>query len=184
MASKGISEFIHCIRCGGEESLLHVIRDCSWVKDSWAAANIPFLNGFVSSFKDIIEFVWSSCGSPETEKLATICWQIWKCRNDMIFRNINTPPLICIGKVVAWLKEYHNAVCFHLPVSKHSRDQERWCGPPRGVIKINFDGACGGEGDRLGLGFVAREYAGKSLMTGSKTLYEDSAEDFEIRALS
>lgn len=102
----------------------------------------------------------------------------------MIFRNINTPPLICIGKVVAWLKEYHNAVCFHLPVSKHSRDQERWCGPPRGVIKINFDGACGGEGDRLGLGFVAREYAGKSLMTGSKTLYEDSAEDFEIRALS
>ncbi|CAO2822652.1 unnamed protein product [Amaranthus hypochondriacus] len=58
LARKGVSEFIHCKRCGGEESLLHVLRDCPWAKDAWAVGHIPFPSGAVASFR----LLWISFG--------------------------------------------------------------------------------------------------------------------------
>lgn len=72
LACKGIFDFIRCIRYECEESLFYVLTDCQWAKDVWDAARIPFPTNNVSSFKDIIDFVWSFCGISKAEKFRSV----------------------------------------------------------------------------------------------------------------
>ena len=106
---KGITEFIFCPRCGSVESLLHLIRDCPWVHNVWLEAVFSFPDFHISSFRDLLDWIWGSFGSKVVKKFVIICWQIWKSRNDAVFNNIFTPSL-CVGKALEWLKEYHNAL--------------------------------------------------------------------------
>lgn len=163
LAKKGISKFVRCSRCGGDESLMHILKDCPWAHEVWAVANISIPMGVVSSFRDWFEFVWNSKGSGVSEKMATICWQIWKCKNDRIFEKVNSPPLLCVGKAREWLREYHEALSFALPSSIQPCEKGHWCSPPFGVIKINYDGACDRDGDNMGVGVVARDHSGRFL---------------------
>lgn len=166
LAHKGISEYLRCIRCGGAESLFHVLRDCPWAQEVWVAAKISFPNGTVSSFRDCFDLVWSSKGPLETERIATICWQIWKCRNDRIFENINSPPFFVLVKLAIGSESIIMRCLFSLPIPQTSSEKAHWRAPPDGVIKVNFDGACGGEGDKMGIEFVARDHVGNFLMAG------------------
>lgn len=174
MARKGISEFVYCVRCGGAESLLHDLRDCPWVKEVWDKVNTLFPSEHVSSFKDIFDRVWCSNGAIETENLVMLYWQ-----------NIHTPHLLCIRRGLDWLSEYQYALSFQSPEAKQSRQKACWVGPPPiGVIKINFDGECGSDREKVGLGFVARDHSGRFLLAGSRTIsLVGFAEDSKCHAL-
>ena len=87
----------------------------------------------------------------------------------MIFDKVSIPPLLCVGKVLDWLKDYQKVVILDRPSSKVPRDKAKLKAPPLHSIKINFDGAFSIDGDKLGFSFVARDHHGKFLLVGSKS---------------
>ena len=80
----------NCVLCNAnvEESLTHLFLDCPFAAQRWAMINIqisqqldPFQN--LQSFKDQL-------GVPFfMEIIILMCWEIWKARNDLIFREEN-----------------------------------------------------------------------------------------------
>lgn len=50
LGKKGIEDHIRCPRCGMEESLLHILRDCFWVKNVWKAAQLALPACSLGSF--------------------------------------------------------------------------------------------------------------------------------------
>ena len=72
LSKKGIKEFLCCPRCGKEESLFHLLQDCSWVHDVWRVADISSPSISFGSFRDVLGWFWASIGE-EVEQFVVIC---------------------------------------------------------------------------------------------------------------
>ena len=107
------------------ETLFHLVHDCPWIHDVWAANHLSFLGLPLCSFRDL-DWIWGSLATKEVEKFVIICWKIWKVRSDVIFNNVFVPPLLCAGKALDWLREYHKALSYDNNSFRDSRKQARW----------------------------------------------------------
>ena len=69
-------------------------------------------------------------------------------------------------------------------VDSCSRLSAHWLCPPSDDIKLNVDGAFSEVGEKVGLGFLARDFAGNFICAVSKTEWHDgSAEAVLTKAL-
>lgn len=59
---KGIPNFVACPRCGGHESLLHLILECPWVQELWKVAKFSFPRIIWHFFRDLLDWVLSVKG--------------------------------------------------------------------------------------------------------------------------
>jgi len=78
-----------CVLCthGIEESLFHLMFDCSFAMACWNTLNL-----LVPSFStplQILESFKAQLHQPfYMEIIVTMCWSIWTVRNDVIFKGI------------------------------------------------------------------------------------------------
>ncbi|KAL4583053.1 hypothetical protein LXL04_007617 [Taraxacum kok-saghyz] len=89
-----------CGTCGvAEESVDHLLRDCSWAKEVWSSiqlwCDIDLSN--VGSIDCLLNTGHEFLKSPIQLKVTnavilTTLWAIWKARNARVFNNIETPP--------------------------------------------------------------------------------------------
>lgn len=146
-------------------------------------ANREAPSNLTNSFRDWLDRVLNEEGWEAAERFSTLCWQLWKLRNDMVFEHINTPPRLGVSRALDWAAEYKIALG---PLNKVVPDKrsERWRCPPLNVVKINFDAAYHKDDDKYGLGFIARDSKGIFLLAGSKTVWHcGSVEEAEARAM-
>lgn len=90
---------LSCPVCGAPmEDVLHVLRDCSATRQVWSRLfpmeSVQFLS---LSSKDWLG--WNLAGSTSTlsqvadwsQEFELTCWNIWKSRNGIVFRNETIP---------------------------------------------------------------------------------------------
>lgn len=79
----------NCVFCsyGVEESLSHLFFDCPFAQACWNTLNLMIPVNCTT--EQIIETFKLQLHLPYfMEVIITMCWAIWTCRNDVIFRNI------------------------------------------------------------------------------------------------
>ncbi|XP_057858950.2 uncharacterized protein LOC131067803 [Cryptomeria japonica] len=117
---------------------------------------------------------------------AMIVWHIWKERNKRIFKEISIPIERLIDKIKVAIKEVLNGKpsevrkykynewdrdmerywsfkeigSTHSPVKKVDREAIKWNAPPKGWVKLNFDGVSKGNPRESGFRAIIRNESG------------------------
>nr|XP_011463604.1 PREDICTED: uncharacterized protein LOC105351321 [Fragaria vesca subsp. vesca] len=87
-------------------------------------------------------FIESPYDSSLFEKLITICWQVWKTRNDTIFRGKQPNPRSTLAVAMSHLQNSANLCTVGSAESNYENDKMiRWSPPPNDRVKLNFDGS-------------------------------------------
>lgn len=184
LARKGVSDFLLCFRCGSEENLKHLFFDCPWAKDFWSNANIFPVGTPSLSFMDTVDWLWNTQGKDCVESFVTMGWQLWRARNEGIFKDIQDPPRLCVRKARDWLHDYQKAMARDRASKEAQIRSQQWKRPQGEFIKINVDGAFSASDEKQGIGLIARDSEGSVVLAGSKTLWhKGSAEMVEAKAV-
>lgn len=103
--------------CGKEEeSSLHILCCCDFAKRCWQYFGLGWFFGNVSSVKEWLEVLFSRIDRSKWPQIATICWAIWKNRNELIWNGKTMPAHMVVASALklfqAWtqvkLKEILN----------------------------------------------------------------------------
>lgn len=140
---------------------------------------------------------------------AMIVWQIWREQNARIFKGKPSSVEQVIWKVETGVCEHLNgksmvskysfisawdrkmAIAWPMlrpPIEKQlktkgSRAQAKWLLPPKGRLKLNFDGASKGNSGLSGAGFIVRDENGKMLLVVSIKLQDGTNKEVECSTL-
>ncbi|XP_040362131.1 uncharacterized protein LOC121049355 [Rosa chinensis] len=147
----------------------HLFGYCSFATEVWRLAGLsPSLNwndGYLNVFHELL--LSDSFDSKLFEKLITICWQMWKARNDTIFRTVQTNPRSVVAASATVLNSITN------PNRQVRRDLTqtqpttiKWKSPPASCIKLNFDGSM--TKTSTAGGFVIWDNQGNPLVAATK----------------
>ncbi|KAI8571068.1 hypothetical protein RHMOL_Rhmol01G0088600 [Rhododendron molle] len=169
---KGIDVSPYCPRCKTSyETLEHLLFQCKLSRAVWLDS--PF-NSVVSSMWNSFQFIdwWNlfphnSYASDTLVDMGafcvSICWFIWKARNQVYFDGLCWDSSMILEKAFALCIEFKAAM-----VDVHSLQSPivsgsvpMWRPPLADVIKLNVDGAVQRENGSVGVGIVARDLWGQ-----------------------
>ncbi|KAL6218285.1 hypothetical protein ACLB2K_011500 [Fragaria x ananassa] len=116
------------------------------------------------------------------EKVFILCWQIWKARNDIVFKDI----IVTTSKVVAIAASYQNEILLTDDVVEEGINQTTpttigWSPALNSHIKINFDGSV--QGNSVAGGYVFRNHEGNVILSRAKRLGKTTIPTTEAVAL-
>ena len=89
---------------------MHLLFECHWAKMLWDFSELDLEGRRFPSFRDVLDWVWLNSGVAKTKLFATLCWQVWKARNELVFENRQAPPLLYVRSASDWLKDYHHSL--------------------------------------------------------------------------
>lgn len=190
---RGFQLVNRCFLClDDSESILHLSLHCPFTSNIWSI--ILNLQSIDWVFLEKVEDFFTQWKFPSSNPilknlwsllLPFVSWQVWKERNNHIFRNVTCSFEIVFEKIcratrenlnlsigdvgtfsLSYVKEEDNIVArkwgLQVDISnykvKNSRDGIVWYYPPEGWMKINFDGAAKENPSRAGCGGVTRFY--------------------------
>ena len=142
-----------CHRCRNEqESLLHVLRDCEEAKQLWKNIGGP---GSLRLFFEYSLLDWLTINIKNTtvvqgvrwcDFFATICWLLWRRRNEFIFQEkaASNDNLLCHAKhmIVSMTHAKIKLSGVNLNSNGDIVNNVKWVPPIAGWVKLNIDGAC------------------------------------------
>ncbi|KAE8701573.1 hypothetical protein F3Y22_tig00110540pilonHSYRG00025 [Hibiscus syriacus] len=136
-----------CPVCGnGDETILHVLRDCLSARMVWSQLIPPHHSG---SFLSSSLLDWLSSNSPVSgftgeefywrHLFGIIILHLWKQRNNFVFKGqIWSTPAI-IHSAWSWAKMiYTSHSSVHHQTHRVATNQ-RWCPPSTDLLKLNID---------------------------------------------
>ncbi|KAL4393403.1 hypothetical protein AHAS_Ahas02G0048500 [Arachis hypogaea] len=133
-----------------EETLLHVLRDCSYVRSVWTSRSTSVLpRGFFNQpLQDwikinLFKITQKISGTPWPTLLVTVCNNIWKVRNDLIF-NSKISTSSHEHNLSSYLVERYNNLMNLTESNKKILNPTKaylvgWELPVDGCIKLNVD---------------------------------------------
>jgi ribonuclease HI len=161
-----------------------------WVKQVWFASplNINFENHHSINFTDWLQDTITHAKQDSIEFISTLCYQIWKARNLLIFQQKNIPVMETIQQASTTLQEFKAQL--DKGTSKpgrnnHPRSHEiSWTPPPTAALKLNVDAHFQSDG-RWGIGLVVRTTEGSCLgaatrVVGARSAIQAEARGFEV----
>lgn len=100
------------------ETIEHLLFDCEWAKTIWFSFNIRVfgdLGGNTSAIKWTADMVdkMPGGGSHVHGKIVTIAWNVWKRRNEVVFRKTRVNPLAIVAVINHTVVEFSNT--FEIP---------------------------------------------------------------------
>ncbi|XP_016206345.1 uncharacterized protein LOC107646692 [Arachis ipaensis] len=175
-----------CTICQAEnETVEHALLLCPWTRVVWFGSSLqiaPTANN-VSSFEkwmmDTVRKIKSGTGKEQDRilcKLGSVCWCIWKARNQHIYQQIRINPKQAIINAEQLATDYHNTTRSRSTdnTSRADRSGERkritWRPPPQNRLKANTDAAFHRESGIAAAAVVVRDWQGK-IITGTTSRF-------------
>eukprot|EP00253_Pinus_taeda_P030811 PITA_30811 len=163
---RGVLGPSRCQLCESQEEIMeHLLNNCIFTSRLWDTFNTVFqqtdrdkgsivntLNNWRRNFSyyEFIHSAWALTPS-------FITWNVWKERNNRIFKNENSSSQCIIEQqILRQLKE----MCMDRNVKKLDNKPDYWHPPPQGFLKCNIDGASRGNPGIAGFGEVLRDENG------------------------
>ncbi|CAN1179527.1 Putative ribonuclease H protein At1g65750, partial [Linum perenne] len=91
----------NCARCGGEESISHVLRDCPFAALVWDELQFPTsdINWWESNIQNwLLQLIKHN----SSLLLGVTCWYLWKARNELIFDNTTQSATSLARRSCTW----------------------------------------------------------------------------------
>nr|GMD98561.1 ribonuclease H [Ipomoea batatas] len=170
---------VECRLCHEEEeSAWHIFFRCRVAIQCWQKAGVAMVSHGCETLELGMQYIFESLEGDVRCFSLMICWSLWACRNDAVWRGgvvtvdqvINTAHNVWHG----WRQA--NGIAEE-PEQRGCLPQPRWCRPERGRWKVNVDAAFLG---RTGVGMVIRDDEGGFVAAKAMPgLYTNSAREAE-----
>ncbi|XP_062028542.1 uncharacterized protein LOC133744454 [Rosa rugosa] len=143
-----------CPLCQEDNEIVnHLFGYCKFSSEVWKLANVDTPIKWEEGYLKVI----------------TICWHIWKARNDVIFRNSSlNPRTVSIAAAATVLGSSTHLATVRRALPSHQTNSIHWQPPSRGFTKINFDGFVCSES--AAGGFVLRDTDRRPLIAVTRNL--------------
>lgn len=171
MNRKGINISPYCPRCKtSDETLEHLLFQCKFSRAAWLGS--PFSSGVSPSWNSSQLMDWWHSFPHNAQDsgavvdmgvlFASVCWFIWKARNQVHFDGQSWDCYMILEKASALCSEFRAATP-HLQCCAIPGLIPMWCPPPDDMVKINVDGAIHRQNGSVGVGIIARDCLGQVL---------------------
>lgn len=169
-----------CPVCEGEnESILHALVRCPFAIQCWQNSYPEVLTYSGEDFRLWFDQVVNGSSAKKSAAIATLCWSLWKARNDRVWRNIKARVNNVVSSATQYLLQWKNAQSKSFSPTSHSFQEGDgailWVKPQGETIKVSVDAACFNEVPAFGIGVVARNSAGELIQAFSKSFQGDAA---------
>ena len=189
-----------CIICGKErESIDHLLLHCKVTSYLW----FYFINlcgvfwYFPGTLASLVAWVWGpfhDCGLLPWRLIPfTILWEVWKERNERIFRNSTSSLEGLVSKVIfsiaKWAlvrKDFRNLNVLHACMGCGAPKVKKsifWIPPLTGILKFNVNGAARGKLGLAGIGGVLLNDKGEVLLMFPKSVGIRDSNEVEVLAI-
>lgn len=169
LSRRKIIEDATCPICGlGEETTTHMLFRCPRAVEVWLISPFRFRANELSLFHNMLD--WWSCIEDRVEQRAlpkqalglglTLCWWVWRMRNDSIFNSVNWTPEIISSKALAYFYELSTVANVAPRQRSGLENLVAWKKPPVNIVKINVDAGISRANNRCGTGGIARDSLG------------------------
>ena len=164
-----------CESCGKEpKSACHIFWFCDSAKEVWSSSKLILPIKINPSWKFIDALwklqKWSDTCPDLVEHTVTLCWGIWKYRNERRHGGVRRNGLALVRSLLRLLDEFQ--VVNENPHSLRTAHTQgaKWCPPQPGSYKVNVDGAVFTKRKQVGIEVVIRDSAGEVVAVLSQKL--------------
>lgn len=185
-----------CCICGAhEETVVHIFRDCSWVRAYWFGSIFQWvldgnpeihMKDWVFSRIDVLKHAKGDFA----EKISCFfyhLWTVWVCRNKFLFERKKVDPVMALESANFLFNEFWSinvGVTSVEPTEPSlSNTSCRWCPPPDGSLKFNVDAALDVNNCMAAVGVIVRDSSGAMLTGITRRFHCDSVDRAEAEAM-
>ncbi|XP_062021441.1 uncharacterized protein LOC133738016 [Rosa rugosa] len=119
----------------------------------------------------LVSILFVACNAPmdALENCLLLCWQIWKKRNDVLFRDSGFSPASVVHASASFCAAYRTHNPRSATTSNSLSEVIKWHPPPENFVKLNFDGSISSS-NQAATGFVIRNHFGDPIVAGSRSI--------------
>ena len=164
-----------CESCGKEpKSACHIFWLCDSVKEVWSSSKLILPIEINPSWK-FIDVLWKLQKWLDTcpdlvERIVTLCWGIWKYRNERRHGGVRRNGLAVVRSSLRLLDKFQVANENPQSLRTAHTQEAKWCPPQPRSYKVNVDGAVFTKRKQVGIGVVIRDLAGEVVAALSQKL--------------
>lgn len=173
LQSKHVDISTICPVCkDGIESIFHALVQCKIASACWKIFD-PGINT-----EDNMEFpVWLETNMQgqsikNKAKIITLCWSIWRARNDLVWKGKRGPVMRIVAKAWEFLSQWVNAQSRSIvaPITHTAAGDGAvsWVKPQTDEVKITVDATIFANRGASGMGLIARNHNGQLLLAKTK----------------
>lgn len=179
---------------GGEESVIHLMRDCVFASQVWVCVAD---NSLPQHFTLVETRSWIITNLRDDSQRRGVEWNIlfgttllnlWQSRNELIFQG-RTPNVMVLGRrILCQASTCQQSVktfsSLRIPnASCVSHREVRWQGPGQDSVKMNCDGSVTNHGEVAGIGGVLRNSEGDFILGFSSNVGSGTITEVELQAI-
>ncbi|KAL8103332.1 hypothetical protein AgCh_027775 [Apium graveolens] len=178
-----------CPVCNGEdETILHTLVTCPFAHQCWQKVILDIQQKFDREFEGWLETVLCNMSNDRKVVVFTVCWAIWKARNDKHWnkKQVSLNGLLAPAKLYLsqWQEAQSRSTEALIYLDSSRSGVNTWVAPQMVTIKVNVDAATFRDPAAYGVGLIARDSKGE-LVHGHSSYYlgEISPETTEALAI-
>ncbi|CAN1726177.1 Putative ribonuclease H protein At1g65750 [Linum perenne] len=174
-----------CSLCHGvDETIGHVLRDCRFAKEVWNQ-----MQDFDCSERewraDSSTWMSTHLGSATKLQFGTICWYLWKSRNERVFSASTDSAATTAARALSWTRVIEDAIAHNndgfLGNNSKRVSDIAWEPGPSDWWVLNTDGSFNSTRGKATAGGLLRDRAGQCLFAFTSNLGSCSITRAEIR---
>lgn len=166
-----------CPVCNEEvESTIHSLVQCKVASLCWQIYNHNTTTTGNMDFTEWLENILTGKSNQNKAKIITMCWSIWRARNDLVWNNKRWNSLRIVAKAWEYLSQWKAAQSrfFEAPITPPTPGDGAilWVKPQQNEVKINVDAAVFENRGYSGIGLIARNHEGHLLLAKTRCFSE------------
>ncbi|KAL8105024.1 hypothetical protein AgCh_028986 [Apium graveolens] len=144
----------------------------------WRAANfsLPTMSQLQTKHVQWLQQVFTGQSSNIKAKIITLCWSIWRSRNDLVWNNRKWPVLRIVVKAWEYLSQWNatqsRGLCVPCKPPVEGDGAMIWVKPQQNEVKITVDAAVFEGRGMSGCGIIARDHHGHLPSAKTKLISE------------
>ncbi|CAN1790041.1 Putative ribonuclease H protein At1g65750 [Linum perenne] len=162
-----------CFWNNGDETLIHVLRDCTFASEVWNRFGI-FNSSSPEWQGSSANWICSQINSGNGLLFGIICWYLWKVRNERIFTDKRSSPAEVVARAASWSYSVTTALesTRVLPGANRIRTEANiaWEPGPIGWVSLNTDGSVVQNQRKAAAGSIVRDHEGLGLLAFTMNL--------------
>ncbi|KAL4308866.1 hypothetical protein GQ457_01G015730 [Hibiscus cannabinus] len=141
------------------ETVAHIMRDCSFVTQLFAAQGICFPSCLLyPNWLDWVAVAFCSLNATNKVVMLVTLWAVWYARNKLVHEGTTANVRVTLSFISAFIGV--NAVVQTPPSARRIDDAIGWRAPEPNVIKFNFDATYDILSKKSVSGVIGRDHAG------------------------
>ncbi|KAL8157546.1 hypothetical protein AgCh_002304 [Apium graveolens] len=147
------------------ETVEHILCSCDLATQCWQRVLVQVSFNENTRFQEWWGRVLDIWDREKQAEVATVCWSLWKARNELVWNKYYTRVNVVIAKAKQYLLQWNiaqkNKSHSHYPYLMEGDGNEVWVAPKISFMKISVDAAIFSEYNASGLGVIARDNRGE-----------------------